>query len=138
ESDQMMIRSVPNETDVIFAVVSAIAAGVIISKGQSLSIVGVAIAASLAPPAATIGLYLAFNDLAAAQGAGLLLLINILAINASCSIMFTIFRLQSKAGISMRMSLRAQRINRLMIGSVLLLFFILSGFLVYRAISGDS
>ncbi|MHA2169086.1 MAG: TIGR00341 family protein [Candidatus Kariarchaeaceae archaeon] len=129
---QMLIRADPQALDVIFAVISAIAAGMIISKGQSLSIVGVAIAASLAPPAANIGLFLAYNDMESAELAGILLLINILAINASCSIMFTIFRLPTKAGMSKRRVTRIQKMNRLLMTIVALTFIALSVFIIIR------
>jgi uncharacterized hydrophobic protein (TIGR00341 family) len=129
---QMEIRADPRALDVIFAVISAIAAGMIISKGQSVSIVGVAIAASLAPPAANIGLFLAYNNMESAGGAGILLLINILAINASCSIMFTLFRLPAKAGISKRRVTRIQKMNRLLMSIVALTFIALSVFIIIR------
>ncbi len=130
---EMALRADPKAIDIIFAVISAIAAGVIISKGQSLSIVGVAIAASLAPPAANIGLFLAFENMEYAEKATLLLLINILAINASCSIMFTIFRLPTRAGISKRRVRKAQRMNRLLTTIVAIAFIALSIFIIYQA-----
>jgi uncharacterized hydrophobic protein (TIGR00271 family) len=130
--DQMLIRADPQALDVIFAVISAVAAGMIISKGQSLSIVGVAIAASLAPPAANIGLFLAYNDMESAELAGILLLINILAINASCSIMFTIFRLPAKAGMSKRRVTRIQKMNRLLMSIVAFSFIVLSVYIIVR------
>jgi uncharacterized hydrophobic protein (TIGR00341 family) len=129
---EMSIRATTDPMNIIFAIISAIAAGVIISKGQSLSIVGVAIAASLAPPAANIGLYLSFgvDYLEKAEFSAILLLINILAINASCSIMFTIFRLPAKAGISKRRVTRVQKMNRLLITIVAIAFIVLSIFVI--------
>lgn len=129
-TDQMLIRSNPGWMDVVFAVISAVAAGVIISKGQSLSIVGVAIAASLAPPAANIGLMLSFGETSNAEFSAILLLINILAINASCSIIFIMFRLPSKAGISKRRSTRAQKMSQRFTTIVLLAFIIFSVILI--------
>ncbi len=129
-TDQMLIRSNPGWMDVVFAVISAVAAGVIISKGQSLSIVGVAIAASLAPPAANIGLMLSFGETSNAEFSAILLLINILAINASCSIIFIMFRLPSKAGISKRRATRAQKMSQRFTTIVLLAFIIFSVILI--------
>ena len=107
---EMLSRA--SQTDIIniaFAVVSGAAAGVIISRGQGLSIVGVAIAASLAPPAANIGLFLSRGDVCDAKFAAALLFMNILAINISCSVIFSIYRLPVKAGVSKRHITKTQR-----------------------------
>ncbi|MFV2014478.1 MAG: TIGR00341 family protein [Candidatus Heimdallarchaeota archaeon] len=127
---EMEIRSNPGGNDVAFAVISAIAAGVIISKGQSLSIVGVAIAASLAPPAANIGLMLAYGEMGFAGNSAVLLIINILAINASCSIIFILYRLPAKAGISRRRATRAQKMSQRLTIFVLLAFLIFSIYVI--------
>jgi len=133
ETHEMLSRAAEADPyNIVFAVVSGIAAGVIISRGQGMSIVGVAIAASLAPPAANIGLYLALNKWPEAQIAAALLFINILAINAACSIIFTIYRLPSKAGISKRRSSRAQKINNFITIVIIILFVLLSIFLLLR------
>jgi uncharacterized membrane protein len=115
--------------NVAFAIFSGIAAGVIISKGESLSIVGVAIAASLAPPAANIGLYLALGQLDSASISAALLMINIFAINACCSIIFSIYRLPSKAGISKRRASKVQRKNNWITFFTVAAFFALSIYL---------
>ncbi|MCY3413681.1 MAG: TIGR00341 family protein [Candidatus Heimdallarchaeota archaeon] len=111
---------------IIFAITSGLAAGLIISKGQSLSMVGVAIAASLAPPAADIGLFLALFDFQNAMLAGLLLFLNLLAINASCSLMFSIFRLAEKSGVSKRQSEKTTRNIVILTVIVIMLFFFVS------------
>ncbi|MCE7737401.1 MAG: TIGR00341 family protein [Candidatus Heimdallarchaeota archaeon] len=129
-TEQMEIRAAPEAMDVAFAVISAIAAGVIISKGQSLSIVGVAIAASLAPPAANIGLMIAFGDMGSAGNSAVLLIINILAINASCSIIFILFRLPAKSGMSRRRATRAQKMSQRLTLFVLLVFIIFSIYVI--------
>ncbi|MGB1811025.1 MAG: TIGR00341 family protein [Candidatus Kariarchaeum pelagius] len=129
ETEAMKERALQADPlNILFAVVSGIAAGVIISKGQGLSIVGVAIAASLAPPAANIGLYLALNNPYAALIAATILMINIFAINTSCSLIFTIYKLPSKAGLSKRRSSRARRINNLI---TLLIFTAFVGLSIY-------
>ncbi len=108
--------------NVVFAVLSGIAAGLIISKGQGLSMVGVAIAASLAPPAANIGLFLSMGNFEDAGFATLLLLMNIVAINISCSIMFIIYRLPSKAGISKKRVSKSSQKSKIIITALVLLF----------------
>lgn len=129
-TEEMLIRAHPDVMDIAFAVISAVAAGVIISKGQSLSIVGVAIAASLAPPAANIGLMLAYGEMALAGNSAVLLLINILAINASCSIMFILFRLPAKAGMSRRRATRAQKMSQRLTVLVLIVLMVFSIFII--------
>jgi uncharacterized hydrophobic protein (TIGR00341 family) len=130
ESDitsQMIERATEADPyNIVFAMLSGIAAGVIISKGQSLSMVGVAIAASLAPPAANIGLYLSLFQFEGAFSATLLLLMNIVAINASCSLMFIIFELPRTAGKSKRHATRASRNSKLLTSAAIVTFVYLS------------
>ncbi len=127
-SKEMIARTVLNNTVVIFSLVSGIAAGLIIAKGSNLSIVGVAIAASLAPPAATIGLYLAAANMIKALEASLLLSLNILAINFACSLIFLIYKLPQKAGSSKRQSDKASRMSRINIFLVGSLFIAVAAF----------
>ncbi|RMG35100.1 MAG: TIGR00341 family protein [Methanobacteriota archaeon] len=119
---EIMSRANLNQVVIIFAVVSGFAAGLIISKGSNISIVGVAIAASLAPPAAAIGLFLAANKISLALNATTLLMMNILAINLACSVMFFVFGLAGKSGESKRSQSIASRTNILLIigGAILL------------------
>lgn len=123
---ELMSRANLNEVVIIFAIVSGFAAGLIISKGSNISIVGVAIAASLAPPAAAIGLFLAANHIELAINATTLLSMNILAINLACSVMFFVFGLAGKSGESKRSQSIASRTNMVLIigGAVLLAFLI--------------
>lgn len=132
ESQQMIERAAGANAiyNIFFAVISGLAAGLIISKGQSLSMVGVAIAASLAPPAANIGLYLSLFEFQNASLAGLLLIINILAINASCSLMFIFFRLPSKAGVSKRRATKTSRNMKILTFIVVSAFLTLSYFYI--------
>ncbi|MEK9716451.1 MAG: hypothetical protein VW394_06795, partial [Candidatus Heimdallarchaeota archaeon] len=55
-------------------------------------------------------------------------MINIFAINTSCSLIFTIYKLPSKAGLSKRRSSRARRINNLI---TLLIFTAFVGLSIY-------
>ncbi|MHA2338156.1 MAG: DUF389 domain-containing protein, partial [Candidatus Hodarchaeales archaeon] len=84
------------------AIFSGLAAGIIISKGQSVSVVGVAIAASLAPPAANIGVVLAANEVVlATMGLGWLLA-NIFLINICISIVLWAVGVARGSGITGR------------------------------------
>ncbi len=123
---EIMARANLNGVVIIFAIVSGFAAGLIISKGSNISIVGVAIAASLAPPAAAIGLFLAAEKYMLAANAITLLSINILAINLACSVMFFLFGLAEMSGESKRSMTKASRTNMILIvfGSLLLAFLI--------------
>ncbi len=126
-TEQMIERATQADPyNIVFAMLSGIAAGVIISKGQSLSMVGVAIAASLAPPAANIGLYLALFQFEGAAAATLLLLMNIVAINASCSLMFIIFELPRTAGKSKRYASRTSRNSKILTSFAIITFIYLS------------
>ena len=130
-SEEMIARTVLNDTVIIFSLVSGIAAGLIIAKGSNISIVGVAIAASLAPPAATIGLYLAAGHTVNVIESSLLLSLNILSINLACSIIFLLYKLPQKAGSSKRQSDRASRTSRILIFLVGILFVIVAVLSIY-------
>ncbi len=124
---ELKSRGVIDGVALIFALVSGLAAGIIIAKGSNLSIVGVAIAASLAPPAAAIGLFLAGTMWKYASEASLLLLLNIVAINLACSLVFLFLGLASTTGESRRSTEIASRTNKILIyvASVILLAIIL-------------
>ena len=84
------------------AIFSGLAAGIIISKGQSVSVVGVAIAASLAPPAANIGVVLSSGYvILSLMGLGWLLA-NIFLINICISIVLWAVGVAGGSGISGR------------------------------------
>jgi uncharacterized hydrophobic protein (TIGR00341 family) len=88
-STQIGIRISPNIGDVVFAIASGLAAGVFIIRGESTAIVGVAVAASLCPPAANVGVLLASGATrGGAVGSLILLLLNVIAIYASCALIF--------------------------------------------------
>ncbi|OLS25324.1 MAG: hypothetical protein HeimC3_15380 [Candidatus Heimdallarchaeota archaeon LC_3] len=112
------------------AIFSGLAAGVIISKGQSVSVVGVAIAASLAPPAANIGIVLATGNLVlASMGLGWLLA-NIFLINICISIVLWTVGVARGSGITGRRRSAVIKTNILWIGIfaifTVLLFLLMS------------
>ena len=112
---EMSIRAVLSPDVFWFAVFSGAAAGVIISKGMDLSIVGVAIAASLAPPAANSGLLLAQGYGLEAFNAAAIVILNVLAIDFSCGLMFVLYGVTETASVSQRQTIRAKKINFLVL-----------------------
>ncbi|MHA1966777.1 MAG: TIGR00341 family protein [Candidatus Hodarchaeales archaeon] len=106
------------------ALLGGLAAGIIVARGLDVSIVGVAIAASLCPPAAAIGIFSAYFMWDFAFNAAILLLLNVLAINLSCTAVFWIFGVKSR-GLSKRQAQKVRRMNILWIISVTILLIIL-------------
>ncbi|MBN2151263.1 MAG: TIGR00341 family protein [Candidatus Lokiarchaeota archaeon] len=88
--EQIMSRTAPGFGDVMFAILSGLAAGIFIVRGESTSIVGVAVAASLCPPATNIGILLANGRLEFLMGSLELLLLNVLSIYMACAVIFWI------------------------------------------------
>jgi uncharacterized hydrophobic protein (TIGR00341 family) len=129
-----LTREVQNRTEltlpiIALALLGGLAAGIVVARGLDVSIVGVAIAASLCPPAATIGILVALGEFAYALNATGLLLFNILAINLSCTGVFWIFGVKSR-GLSKRQSEKVRRMNIIWIFVVtilLVLIIILAG-----------
>ncbi|TFG10941.1 MAG: TIGR00341 family protein [Promethearchaeota archaeon] len=82
---QMSIRSFPSYLDIIITSCAGIATGFSISGVIKTSLVGVAIALSLMPPAVNIGLAFIYGDFILSLGSLILLIVNILIINI-CSL----------------------------------------------------
>ncbi len=85
---QIAIRIEPGLPDIIFAIASGLAAGVFIVRGESTSMVGVAVAASLCPPATNIGVLLAYGLGLEALGSLVLLVLNVASIYSACALIF--------------------------------------------------
>jgi len=109
---------------IALALLGGLAAGIIVARGLDVSIVGVAIAASLCPPAATIGILVSLGAWEFAVGAISLLLFNILAINLSCSGVFWLFGVKSR-GLSKRQAAKVKRMNIIWISAVTILLILL-------------
>lgn len=88
--DQVVSRTSPGLGDVAFAIGSGMAAGIFIIRGESTNLVGVAVAASLCPPATNIGVLLANGLVDLAFGSFMLLILNVISIYAACAIIFWI------------------------------------------------
>ena len=106
------------------ALLGGLAGGIIVARGLDVSIVGVAIAASLCPPAAAIGIFSAYSEWIMVINAANLLLLNVLAINLSCTGVFWIFGVKSR-GLSKRQAQKVRRMNILWIISITILLIIL-------------
>ncbi len=118
----ILLRSNPTYLDLIFALVAGLAAALSVASVTSLTLIGVAIAASLAPPAANIGvgigLFLKGNPegINVILGSTLLLSINILAIVTMGLIYFWI------EGVSGMLSIRKRAITTKKIKNRIFLF----------------
>ncbi len=103
----------PGVEEVFFAILTGTAAGIFIAKGADPGIVGVAVAASLCPPATNIGLMLASARFAVAMDSLTLWILNFAAIYAACTIIFWISHVTVKGGsMSGRQLARATRQQR--------------------------
>jgi len=79
--DQVRERIAPDFLSLAVALGAGVAGVVSLSTGVSTALVGVMIAVALIPPAATIGIGVAWGQTYTALGAGVLTLVNILSIN---------------------------------------------------------
>ncbi|MHA2407204.1 MAG: TIGR00341 family protein [Candidatus Ranarchaeia archaeon] len=87
-TSEILIRTSPTIYDFGLAVVSGIAISYSYTYGLSTALIGVAVSSALVPPASTIGLTLAMNDIPSAIGSSTLLLMNILTINIIVALTF--------------------------------------------------
>ena len=85
---QIAERTSPNFLSLFLALGSGIAGSLSIMRGSGSTLVGVAIAVALVPPAATSGLGLAFGLSGVAIAGVVLVVVNLLAINVSALILF--------------------------------------------------
>lgn len=88
DGSQIEIRTTPGIGDIVFAILSGLAAGIFIVRGESTNIVGVAVAASLCPPATNVGVLLSNAYWQDALGSLILLILNVIAIYSACAIIF--------------------------------------------------
>lgn len=81
--EQVAERVNPGALALVVALGAGVAGAVSITSTTSITLVGVAIAVALIPPAATVGLGIAYGDATAAVSAGILVALNVLSINAA-------------------------------------------------------
>ncbi len=79
--DQIAERTNPGALSLVIAVVSGAAGALSFTTGANTALVGVMMAAALIPPAAAVGVGIAFGDAVLAISAGVLVLVNVVAIN---------------------------------------------------------
>ncbi len=79
--DQVRERLAPDMLALVIALGAGIAGALSLSTGVSAALVGVMIAVALIPPAATVGIGIAWSEPTLALGAAILVLVNILTIN---------------------------------------------------------
>lgn len=120
---EILNRAILGPPAIALAFLGGLAAGLIVARGLDVSIVGVAIAASLCPPAATIGILGALGAWDLTLSAISLLVLNVLAINLSCTGVFWIFGVKSR-GLSKRQLAKVKRLNIIWISVVTALLII--------------
>jgi uncharacterized hydrophobic protein (TIGR00341 family) len=81
-------RTTPNVLSLFLALGSGIAGALSIMRGSGSTLVGVAIAVALVPPAATSGIGIAFGLPVVALAGAVLVVVNLLAINLSALVLF--------------------------------------------------
>ena len=96
---EMIATSQPNLLDLAVALVAGMAGAYALArKDVSAALPGVAVAASLTPPLATLGLGLAMGKLQVAGGAFLLFVTNIAAISLAAGIVFLLLGIRPQDG----------------------------------------
>jgi uncharacterized hydrophobic protein (TIGR00341 family) len=103
---EILVRSAPTIFDVGLAIVSGSAAALCFTSGIATALVGIAIAASLMPPACNIGIAIALQRYDIASGSTLLLLSNVFSINITALVIFWI------KDVKPTLSLRKQKLAK--------------------------
>lgn len=97
-TSEMRSRGGPNLLDLGVAFLSGVAASYCVARPRlSSALAGVAIAAALVPPIATVGISLALRETANAQGAALLFATNVVAIILGSSMNFWVAGIRGKS-----------------------------------------
>ena len=91
---EMMSRNFPTIFDLIVSISAGLAIGFAITGIVQSSLVGIAIAVSLMPPAVNIGVTLIYGNLLLSFGSFVLLLSNILAINFMAILIFKLKKIK--------------------------------------------
>lgn len=91
---EMMIRNFPTIFDLIVSISAGLAVGFAITGKLQSSLVGIAIAVSLMPPAVNIGVSLIYGNTLLSFGSLVLLISNVLAINFMAYLIFKIKKIK--------------------------------------------
>ncbi|NVM54743.1 MAG: TIGR00341 family protein [Candidatus Helarchaeota archaeon] len=123
---EIILRTNATLADFGLGIASGIAAGLCFVSGVATALVGVAVAASLMPPAANVGLLLAIGEFSGAIGSLWILLINLLCINFTCTITFFLAGVKSPVQSKRMEKLRARTARKdliIVFAALLLLAF---------------
>jgi len=119
-------RVAPDFLSLAVAIGAGVAGAVSLTTGTSSAIVGVMIAVALMPPAATIGLGLAWGQPIVSLGAGILLLVNVLSINLAALVVLwtTGYRPQDLFRLDEAQAATAKRVATLVVAIAVLSVFL--------------
>ena len=123
---QISGRLTPDFLSLIVALGAGAAGVVSLATGVSTALVGVMIAAALIPPAAAVGIGIAWGSPMVAASSGVLVLVNILSINLSAIITLRYMGYQPKGWFKLERSRTetAKRIGVLLVGIAVLSVFL--------------
>ena len=124
--DQLQEGMTANFLSLAVALGAGIAGAVSLTTGVSSAIVGVMIAVALIPPAATLGIGIAWADPVIAIDAGMLLLVNVLSINFAALVVFWSIGYRPR-GVIRAGAARTQTLKR--VGVLFVALLVLSAFL---------
>ncbi|MFX0114008.1 MAG: TIGR00341 family protein [Candidatus Hodarchaeota archaeon] len=127
---EMKLRTAVTLLDIGIAVVGGLAAGVVTTERVQNSIIGIAVAASLMPPAANVGLLFRLGLYDEMTGCFLLLLINLAAIHSTTLLVFRLRGVKPTAQWKARVARKSIRWG---IVVVLLLIVVISGPIIILA-----
>jgi len=119
-TSRILAVSYPTYIDIMFAITAGLAASISVISATPLSLVGVAIAASLVPPAVNIGIGMTFAlrgeplALSMILGSAQLLTINVLAINTMSLVFFWIVGIKPAESIRKEIMARKMAMRRLL------------------------
>ena len=130
---EMFLRTKATLADFGLGIASGIAAGLCFISGVATALVGVAVAASLMPPAANVGLLLSMGEFNLALGSLWILLINLACINFTCTITFFLARVRSPVQ-SKRMERIAARTTLKHLGYALIALALLATAIIFALI----
>lgn len=88
EIPEIQSRLAPDFLSLAVALGAGVAGAISLATGSSVALVGVMIAVALIPPAATVGIGLAWGQPIVSLGSGVLLFVNVLSINLAALVVF--------------------------------------------------
>ncbi|MFC7229334.1 TIGR00341 family protein [Salinirubellus salinus] len=138
EVGQIAERTSPNFLSLFLALGSGIAGAISIMRGAGSSLVGVAIAVALVPPAATAGLGIAWGLPLVTIAAAVLVVVNLLAINISALVIFSLSGFQPIDLGQVRGSRRRLASRIAIIGVSILLLSVVLGAVTWTSVQTES